>query len=65
MRLQNAEAIVKLDIKRILPTHIADVLNGRILGGREWDFERIQSHARTAFAFDLPFGQTTARNPSF
>src|SRR5437762_6654226 len=38
MGLENAQAVLKLDIERVVPTHIAHVFNRRILGRSKWDF---------------------------
>src|SRR5437870_9462637 len=36
MRLENAQAVVELDVESVFPTHIAHIFNRRILGRPEW-----------------------------
>lgn len=64
MGLENAKAIVELDIERIFPADAANVFNGRILGRAKWDVGVQQTRTYTAFALSVPFGQITGRNLS-
>jgi hypothetical protein len=36
MRLENAKAIIELDIEGVFPAHISDILNRRIFRGSKW-----------------------------